>query len=455
MSATGSDRRPNILYFFVDNLGFGELGCYGGGVLRGADTARIDRFAGEGVQLLNFAPEAQCTPSRSALMTGRHGIRSGTHSVPFFGEPGLVAWERTMGDILSEAGYACAIYGKWHVGAEDGRWPTDHGFDEWYGIKRSFDECLWAEDPWYDPERDGLSSTLEGIKGGPVRPVKQLTLEEKRGLARQYVDRATSFMKRSVEAEQPFFLYFNHPLLHIPAVPSDEYKGKSGNGDWADCLLELDGHFAELLGQLEVLGVADDTIVVFFGDNGNEEFPLDRGTAGYWDGSYFTGMEAALRTPCLIRYPGRVPPGKISNEIVHIADLFPTVLGWSGCEVPADRIIDGKDQRDFLEGRQETSNREGFLFWNGDTLYGVKWRHFKFSFYDQRYYTDPEHKLANPKIINLLVDPKERENYNYRFIHTWTLQHFQRLLREFRESLEVEPLIPLGAPVDHIPSRGD
>ncbi len=223
--------RPNILYFFIDNLGYGELGCYGGGVLRGADTARIDRFAKEGIQLLNFAPEAQCTPSRSALMTGRHAIRSGTHTVAGFAESGLVAWERTMGDILSDAGYATAIYGKWHIGEKDGRWPTDHGFDQWYGIRGSYDECLWPEDPWYDPDRDGVSNVIESSKGESPQPVKQLTRDVKRNLGREYLDRARVFMKSSVEADQPFFLHFNHPLMHLPCVPGDEYRGKSGNGE--------------------------------------------------------------------------------------------------------------------------------------------------------------------------------------------------------------------------------
>jgi arylsulfatase len=165
--APATGRPPNIVYFLVDNLGFGELGCYGGGILRGADTRRIDSFAGEGMKLLNFAPEAQCTPSRSALMTGRYAIRSGNHTVALAGEEGgLVAWERTMGDILSAHGYATACFGKWHIGASDGRWPTDHGFDEWYGIPRSWDECLWPDDPWYDPARDGVTNMLESRKGG-------------------------------------------------------------------------------------------------------------------------------------------------------------------------------------------------------------------------------------------------------------------------------------------------
>jgi arylsulfatase A-like enzyme len=142
--------RPNVLFFHVDNLGFGELSCYSGGPFRGCVTERIDAFAGEGFRLTNYCPESQCTPTRSALMTGRHAIRSGTHSVPIgqVGGWGLVAWEKTTADILSEAGYRCAIYGKWHVGEGPGRWPTDKGFLEWYGPPRTYDESLWPDDPW-------------------------------------------------------------------------------------------------------------------------------------------------------------------------------------------------------------------------------------------------------------------------------------------------------------------
>ncbi len=191
--------------------------------------------------------------------------------------------------------------------------------------------------------------------------------------------------------------------------------------------------------------------MVFFGDNGNEDMLLDRGTGGYWEGSYFTGMEASLRTPCLIRYPGEVPEGRSTNDIVHITDLFTTVLRWAGCDIPDDRIIDGVDHRDFFGGKQENSSREGFLFWNGERLYGVKWRHFKFVMVEQKYFYDPALPLAVPKIINLLVDPKEREAINYRHLHTWVLHHFTRLIGEFNLSTEKEPLIPFGCPLDYVP----
>ena len=170
--------KPNIVYFHVDNLGYGELGCYGGGILRGANTQRIDLFASEGFQLLNYAPEAQCTPSRTALLTGRHAIRTGNHTVALAGaESGIVAWERTLGDVFSDDGYATMCMGKWHIGDCDGRWPTDHGFDEWYGPPHSYDESLWETDPWYVPGRDPVSHMLEGRKGKKVTQAEELTFD--------------------------------------------------------------------------------------------------------------------------------------------------------------------------------------------------------------------------------------------------------------------------------------
>jgi arylsulfatase A-like enzyme len=452
MASPRQSKKPNVVYFLVDNLGMGELSSYSGGPLRGTTTARIDAFAQEGMMLLNFAPETQCTPSRSALMTGRYSIRSGNQSVPFGGVlAGLVRWERTLGDIFSEAGYATSTVGKWHIGDSEGRWPTDHGFDEWYGIPRSYDECLWADDPWYDPKRDPVVRVLESRKGQPVHELEQLTLEVKRDIDVEYMKRAKDFLKRSTEAGKPFFLYFNYSLMHLPTIPRAEFKGKTGRGDWADSLLQMDTDFGTLLDYLKLLDVDDNTIVVFSGDNGPEELAPWRGTAGYWDGSYFTGMEGSLRTPAIVRYPGRVPPGQRSNEIVHITDIFTTLVLWAGLEIPKDRVIDGADQRAFFEGKQPTSSREGFLYWMGNTLYGVKWRNFKMVLVLQKTLTDPAQHLTTPYLINLDTDPKEREPYNYPYLHTWVLDHTGGLLMEYQRSLGREPLIPVGSPLDYVP----
>ena len=210
--------KPNILFFQVDNLGFGELSCYSGGPLRGVTTSRIDSFARAGFRMTNYCPESQCTPSRSALLTGRHAIRSGTYSVPvgLASGWGLVAWEKTLGDILSNGGYACAAYGKWHVGEGPGRWPTDKGFEEWYGPPRTYDEALWPTDPWYDPSRDPVSRMIEMVRGERIPTERdQLTLDVRRDCDKEYLRRAEAFIRRNVKSGTPFFVYFNHSLMHM------------------------------------------------------------------------------------------------------------------------------------------------------------------------------------------------------------------------------------------------
>jgi arylsulfatase len=242
--------------------------------------------------------------------------------------------------------------------------------------------------------------------------------------------------------------------MHMPTIPRAEFKSRSKQGDWADCLLELDADFGTILDMLKELGIEDDTIVVFSGDNGPEEVEPWRGNPGFFDGSYFTGMEGSLRTPCLVRYPGKVPAGRQSNDVVHITDMYTTLLRWAGSDIPQDRVIDGADQRNFFEGKQDASARDGFPFWMGETLYGVKWRNFKMLFYLQRTLFEPALKLPTPHLINLTVDPKERNAVDLPYMHSWTGVHFGRVLKEFGETVKREPLIPAGAPLDYVPHRG-
>lgn len=447
--------QPNILFFHVDNLGFGELSCYSGGPFRGTATTRIDSFADEGFRLTNYCPESQCTPTRSALLTGRHAVRSGTHSVPI-GVPGgwgLVAWEKTLGDLLAEAGYACAAYGKWHVGEGAGRWPTDHGFAEWYGPPRTYDEALWPDDPWYDPGRDPVSRMLQIKRGdADVTEGDQLTLDVRRDCDVEYLRRAEAFIRATVQDDKPFFVYFNHSMLHMPVIPRAEFRGRTGQGEWADSLLELDSDFGTLLDLLDELGVADDTLVVFAGDNGPEDILAWRGTPGYWEGSYFAGGEGNLRTPCIARWPGRIPAARSSDEIMHVTDWFTTILRAAGLSAPADRVIDGVDQLDWLTGHIDSSHRDGYIYWMGSEMYGVKWRNFKLVFVAQRYMQDAASRLPTPRLINLVTDPQEREAVALPYLHTWVAAHANRIISEYRASLRREPRIPMGAPLDHVPA---
>jgi arylsulfatase len=261
-------------------------------------------------------------------------------------------------------------------------------------------------------------------------------------------------MRRSVERNTPFFVYFNHSLMHMPVIPRQEFKGKTKQGDWADSLLELDTDFGTLLDLVDELGVTNDTLVVFAGDNGPEDVLLWRGSPGYWEGSYFAGGEGNLRTPCIVRWPGHVPAGRNSDDIMHVTDWFTTMLHAAGLQAPTDRVIDGVNQLDWLTGKTATSGRDAYIYWMGREMYGVKWRNFKLVLVAQKYMSDAAAKLPTPRLINLTTDPQEREAVSLPYLHSWTAAHFNRILAEFESSVHREPLIPAGAPVDHQPRAG-
>jgi arylsulfatase len=223
----------------------------------------------------------------------------------------------------------------------------------------------------------------------------------------EYLSQASGFIRRAAAKRSPFFVYFNHSLMHMPVIPREQFKGSSGQGDWADSLLELDSDFGVLLDLLDELGIADNTLVVFAGDNGPEDVVLWRGTPGYWEGSYFAGGEGNLRTPCIVRWPGHVAENSVSDEIMHVTDWFTTILHAAGLSKPNDRVIDGVNQLEWLAGSQDASAREGYIFWMGPEMYGVKWR------------------------------------------------NFNRILSEFRTSTQREPPIPAGAPLGFIPAAKD
>jgi arylsulfatase len=187
-------------------------------------------------------------------------------------------------------------------------------------------------------------------------------------------DRAVAFIKRNAAAGRPFYAYVSSSMVHMPVLPNPTFVGKTGNGDWADCLAEMDYRTGQILDAIKEAGIEDNTLVIFASDNGPEGTDPWEGDSGPWRGTYFTAMEASLRAPFIIRWPGKVPASRVSNEIVHIVDMFPTLARVGGAPVPKDRPIDGVDQLDFFLGKQENSNREGFPAFVADQLTAVKWR---------------------------------------------------------------------------------
>jgi len=444
-------RLPNIVLILADNLGWGELGCYGGGALRGAPTPRIDRLASEGMRFLNFNVESDCVPTRSALMTGRHPIRTGgLQSVPAGLPQGIHPWEITLAQLISGRGYATAMFGKWHLGDREGRYPKDRGFDQWYGIPRTTNESMFTSTPGFDPSVVEIPHVMEGRSGEPARNVEVYDLEMRRRIDAELVARSNDFMRRQSKRKKPFFLYVPLTQLHYPTIPHRDFIGKTGWGEFADSMAEMDHRVGQILDEIDALQLREDAVVFFGSDNGPEFRRPWRGTAGPWVGTYHTAMEGSLRVPFMLRWPGRVPAGVVTDEIVHVTDLYPTLARVVGARAPTDRPIDGVDQLDFFLGRQPKSNREGFVYYIKNEMRAVKWRQWKMHLVWE---TEPNVgpiRLETPWIFNLIQDPKEESDIGYQNAN-WVRGPMLRLIRNFQESLKQHPPIPPGAPDDFVP----
>lgn len=458
-------QRPNVVFILADNLGYGELGVYGGGILRGAPTPRIDKLASEGLRLLNFNVEAQCSPSRSALMTGRFSIRSGTYAVPVGGQTdGMTLWEVTIAELLQKQGYATGMWGKWHLGSAEARLPTGQGFDEWYGIPRTYDEVLWTaqnetQGLWpslgdrqgWNPNIAAAEPIFEARAGAKPRQVGTLTLDARRTMEANITSHAVDFIKRNAADGKPFFAYVSSSMVHMPVLPNPEFAGKTGNGDWADCLAEMDYRTGQILDAIRDAGIEDNTVVIFASDNGPEATNPWQGDSGPWRGTYFTATEGSLRAPFIVRWPGKIPAGRVSNEIVHIVDMLPTLARIGGAPVPNDRPIDGVDQLDFFESKQEQSNRVGFPAYVADRLSAVKWRNWKMHFIWQENMYDAPITLAEPKVINLLTDLKEERDVAVKV--GWVATPMMKIVEDWEASLKKYPPIKMGTPDPYKPSR--
>ena len=449
-----AEEKPNIVLVFMDNFGWGEHGFNGGGITRGAATPQLDKLANEGLRLTNFNVEVQCTPSRSAILTGRYAIRSGNATVPLGeGVYGLVQWEKTMAEMLSEAGYATGMFGKWHLGRTKGRFPTDQGFDEWYGIPNSTDESVYSSMQGFSESGVAETFVMEAKKGGDPKKVRPYRLDYRPLIDRELTSRAMSFMDKQVKADKPFFVYLPYTATHFPTLPHPDFVGKSGNGPWADLLMQIDSYTGELLEKIDDLGVAENTIFIFTADNGPEALDFGstnltvetatHGSPGPWRGTLFTGFEGALRVPFVVRWPGRITAGQSSDEIVHAMDLFPTLAKIAKGSVPKDRVIDGIDMSDFLLGKQKKSGRDGFIVYMGKDIFSVKWKNWKLHFKEQDAWNSKMLTYTMPRVYNLLTDPQERDNVL--FPNTWVPKAALPQLEEHIISLKEHPPISTGA----------
>ena len=444
-----SDVKPNVVVMLADNVGVGGLSCYGGTI----PTPRLDQLASEGIRFTNHNTEAQCTPTRSALMTGRMPLRSGTFRVPLPGEPGnygLAPWEYTAAELFSDAGYATACFGKWHLGNVEGRIPTDQGFDEWWGITESSDEASYADHPLY-PDDWEVPKIHEGRKGEPQRAVADFDLSSRPFMDEGIADRSADFIKRNAAEGRPFFLYAPFTNVHPPMIAHPDFADVSPSA-YAANMAELDYRTGQILDALDEAGVADNTIVVWASDNAAGQLDGQAfGSNGPWRGMFGGSWEGSMRSPAMIRWPSHIPAGVVTDEIIATYDWLPTLaslVGEAG-RVPTDRPIDGLDMSPFMLGNTDTSGRDSFIFIGTDgEPWSVKWKtlkvHFRQAATDS--WTSPIVKPQIPAIYDLESDPIESVNLmESELTLAWVIKAAMIPLVDLAHSAARYPHIPTGA----------
>jgi arylsulfatase A-like enzyme len=447
-----AQEKPNILYILVDNWGWGDIGVQGSTI----PTPRIDEFSSEGTRFTNFNVQNQCTPTRSALHTGRLPIRSGTQKVPAPGEPdGMALWEYTIAELLSDAGYSTALYGKWHLGSKVGRMPSDQGYDEWWGINEGSNAAGYTSTSQWDSTVAQIPHIWQGKKGEKSTKVRIYNVDAKSKLDRETTEKTISFINKNAMDKKPFFTYVGFTHFHPPWGVHPDFKNKSKAGIYADTKMEVDYNVGLILDAIKDAGIEDNTIVILTGDNGAANYPSPGlvtgevgGSNGPWRGGLSTGYEGGMRTPAMIRWPGNIPAGIVTDEIIADLDLYPTIANLIGEQqrIPTDRPIDGINQKDLLLGKQENSNREYVITYIGNKVAAVKWRNMKVHFFAYESTHSVLREYTFPQLFDIKEDVKESYELwgNDGYIHAWVMEPVMKILTEKVISMKKYPNIKPG-----------
>jgi arylsulfatase A len=387
MAATvrAQPRSPNVIVILCDDLGYGDLGCYGSNIA----TPNLDRMAQEGMRFTqSYSASPVCSPSRAALMTGRYPNRYG---IPRIIDPaetyGIPDSETTMAQMLKSAGYATMCVGKWHLGALPRYLPTNHGFDAYFGVPYSVDMLPLV-----------LMQNTDIVE----QPCDLSTLTQR------YTQRAVDFISRAKGS--PFFLYMAHSFPHVPYTPSQPFIDSSSQGLYGDTVQEIDASTGQILQALKDNGIDSNTLVVFSSDHG----PWYQGSTGGLRGRKGEIFDGGVRVPFIARCPGFIPGGQVCNALVSLMDVMPTVAGLSGAPLPP-KPLDGIDIWPLLSGQQNDLPREALLFFNDVELQAARlgsWKLHVTRFNTWMYSPAPPGgrinlPLPRPELYNLLPDPEE------------------------------------------------
>ncbi len=388
-------RPPNFVVIFADDLGYGDLGCYGAEKIK---TPNLDQMAQEGLKFTSFYVCAPvCSPSRAGLLTGRYPIRSGLTRVLFpNSKSGIDDSERTIADVLKKSGYTTACIGKWHLGHLAPHLPTRHGFDQYYGI----------------PYSNDMNSTKRGDPPVPLMRNEEIIEQpvDQNTVTKRYTEEAVRFIRE--QKDTPFFLYMPHTMPHIPLFVSDDFRDKSAGGLYGDVIEEIDWSVGQILAELKAQGLDENTLVVFTSDNGPWlVMQKHGGSAGTLREGKGTTFEGGMRVPCIARWPGKIEAGRVTNEPASTLDFLPTLATLAGGTPPQDRILDGGNIGPQLFGAAKREDFELFYYRNEElrAIRSGKWklkRPVHTSVYGKR--------IRHPVLLfDLESDPEEKNDLSH------------------------------------------
>jgi len=426
-------KKPNILVIWGDDVGMWNISAYHRGMM-GGSTPNIDRIAKDGMLFMDHYAQASCTAGRAAFITGQYPIRVGLATVGLPGAPqGMNSKDPTLASLLKPLGYATGQFGKNHLGDRDEHLPTNHGFDEFFGILYHLNAGEYPElyDYPKDPavaekfkQRGVIHSWAQADGSQKIEDKGPFGQARQRNLEWEILAESKRFITDAVKAGKPFFVWHNTTRMHYRTNLSSKYEGKSGYGVYADGMMEMDDIVGELQKLLESLGVADNTIIMFSTDNGaasnswpdggNQPFRGEKGVGGY---------EGGFKVPMMVKWPGVIAPGSVNAEMMSMEDWLPTIMAQLGEPDLKNKLLtsykagntnyekihlDGYDQSALLTGKGHT-NRHEFFFFTETTLHGVRIGDWKFLFKKQdQWFNGVQQTMVTPLITNLKLDPFER-----------------------------------------------
>lgn len=429
-AAPAAGRKPNILVIFGDDIGIPQISAYTMGMM-GYRTPNIDRIAREGAIFTDSYGQQSCTAGRASFILGQEPFRTGLLTIGMPGDPhGIQDWMPTIADVMKAQGYATGQFGKNHLGDRDEHLPTKHGFDEFFGnlyhlnAEEEPEGYFYPKDPNFRKQfgpRGVIKSSADGKieDTGPLNTARMPTVDE------EFLGAAKDFIGRQARADKPFFVWFNSTRMHVFTHLKKESLGKTGKGIHADGMVEHDGMVGELLKQLDDLGIADNTIVLYTTDNGAEIALWPDGAMTPFHGEKGTTWEGGMRIPMMVRWPGVVKPGTQYNEIISLIDWFPTLCAAAGLPDIKEKMktgftangknfkvhLDGYNFMPFFKGETSTPPRDAIYYFDqGGNLNAIRWNDWKLSFASSKgnIATGTREVTAWSLIANLRMDPYER-----------------------------------------------